>query len=151
MYGLLHGAVFLIRLKHYHYTYFPIEWNRDCLLGTDSYVRCMQYVICKMFMSADLKVSTFFVCFVFILFRTPVSCFACTIEIWQSLNIDCTWLHDCFWPSFDQPLLLCQLKCVICCVLAAQIWLDLDFIQLHCSMLGEYTGNLLAQNHPDTL
>ena len=35
---LLHGIVFPIISKYYHYICFQIKLNRDCLLGIDSYV-----------------------------------------------------------------------------------------------------------------
>ena len=60
-------VVFPIISKSYHYMRFQIKQNRECLLGIDSYVWYTQYVIFKMFLRVDLKLSTllFFVLFSF--------------------------------------------------------------------------------------
>jgi len=57
----------------------------------------MQYVIFKMFLRVDLKLSTLlFVCFVFVSFWTHVLCFTCNIKTWQSLSVGWAWLNDRF-------------------------------------------------------
>jgi len=130
MQNLLHGLVFLIRLKRTIACVFQsseiatASWVLTLMWGT--------YVICKMFLIRLPWTEHIFLFFcLHFLFWTHVLCLTHTIEICQSLNIGCVWwLSDCFGrlsSSLCCLFTLCPLKCVICCLLAAQTWLDWHF------------------------
>ena len=68
----------------------------NCLLGIN-FLWYIRYVICKMFVSVDLKLNTLLAsefCFYFVLNSWFVLHLCCWI--WQSSNVGWAWLRDCF-------------------------------------------------------
>ena len=98
----------------------------------------MSYVICKMFVSVDLKLSTLLAsvfCFYFVLNSCFVLHLCCWI--WQSSKVGRAWFSDCFGRL--SPNLCCFVlnsvdwNVLYCCVLTAQTWLD--WLDLTCYQL----------------
>ena len=88
----------------------------------------IHYVICKMFVSVDLKLSTLLAslfCFYFVLNSCFVLHLYCWIWQWSNIGL-IKWL---LWPSFAQPVLFVlsfvDWNVFYCCVLKANTtWLD---------------------------
>jgi len=97
--------------------------NQECLLGIDSYVWYIHYMIFKMFWRVDLKRSThMFFCFVFFSCWTHVLCFTCNIETLQSLSVGWARSSDCF--SRLSPNLCCLFQ-----ALSIEMWFTAEYLQ----------------------